>query len=385
MKSNEQNDVYRTNESSSTDNDIETNEYVYQKISESIGCFTSQKRSDKKQMFIKNREVFTKKMIQMYDLIFETFDMEPYDPASNKLKKENIDASRTKEIKPFFYIKELDRAWLFLAEYCGDPGLQPILPCVIFTVLCNYPCDDISSILNKTSLDGNDKETLYNNLFTPHVVRRLTPNKDVKQWSQAKKKIYDLFYVVMGFYIIMSLPICKKSDIKLCLEWADITMPILLDVFMKLEKPEVIYSNSANTLNLLGMNNDITQLKEQKNEIDGYIDEIIDSIDFDSTWEANAQKIETFYKKITSFSNTLAYRLTIFEGNCVEKVIEPNQHAQFFFRLFKFNFLADAIIIEGTFDLCTLEERNSVKALYEKTFDGEECDYIDTPKMPCPI
>ena len=199
--------------------------------------------------------------------------------------------------------------------------------------------------------------------FVPTTVEKLKPNKSIYGWRKTQAKIYELFYIVMTFYLILSLPICKNADVKKCLDLAEKSMenPILLyifsknELFLSPEKPDVSKTKWIKEIQNVG-----DKLKSDREQINRLIDKAIDGIDFTKTYDDNEKMLNEYIKQIARYKNSLAYRLTIFEGRCIDAVIESNQYAEFFLKLFKFEFSADDIILVGRYDLVTKNEKKGV-------------------------
>ena len=337
---------------------------LMKKVKEYTKFFTKECSDKKKLLFQSSGEKLIEQMNNTLNIVCEL------DPGSSNMPVNHLDdgeceAKGTKCIKAFYYQKTFKKAWKFISEYCSAPQLEPVLPYVIFTVLCNFTSVNIGKILQKNHNNWNDDDInrLADFFFEPKTVGKLKPNKSIYGWRKTQAKIYELFYIVMTFYLILSLPICKNADVKNCLDLAEKSMenPILLyifsknELFLSPEKPDVSKTKWIKEIQNVG-----DKLKSDREQINRLIDKAIDGIDFTKTYDDNEKMLNEYIKQIARYKNSLAYRLTIFEGRCIDAVIESNQYAEFFLKLFKFEFSADDIILVGRYDLVTKNEKKGV-------------------------
>jgi hypothetical protein len=334
------------------------------KVKEYTKFFTKECSDKKKLLFQSSGEKLIEQMNNTLNIVCE-LDPESSNMPVNHLDDGECEAKGTKCIKAFYYQKTFKKAWKFISEYCSAPQLEPVLPYVIFTVLCNFTSVNIGKILQKNhnNWDDDDINRLADFFFEPKTVGKLKPNKSIYGWRKTQAKIYELFYIVMTFYLILSLPICKNADVKNCLDLAEKSMenPILLyifsknELFLSPEKPDVSKTKWIKEIQNVG-----DKLKSDREQINRLIDKAIDGIDFTKTYDDNVKMLNEYIKQIARYKNSLAYRLTIFEGRCIDAVIESNQYAEFFLKLFKFEFSADDIILVGRYDLVTKNEKKGV-------------------------
>lgn len=334
------------------------------KVKEYTKFFTKECSDKKKLLFQSSGEKLMEQMNNTLNIVCE-LDPESSNMPVNHLDDGECEAKGTKCIKAFYYQKTFKKAWKFISEYCSAPQLEPVLPYVIFTVLCNFTSVNIGKILQKNhnNWDDDDINRLADFFFEPKTVGKLKPNKSIYGWRKTQAKIYELFYIVMTFYLILSLPICKNADVKNCLDLAEKSMenPILLyifsknELFLSPEKPDVSKTKWIKEIQNVG-----DKLKSDREQINRLIDKAIDGIDFTKTYDDNEKMLNEYIKQIARYKNSLAYRLTIFEGRCIDAVIESNQYAEFFLILFKFEFSADDIILVGRYDLVTKNEKKGV-------------------------
>lgn len=334
------------------------------KVKEYTKFFTKECSDKKKLLFQSSGEKLIEQMNNTLNIVCE-LDPESSNMPVNHLDDGECEAKGTKCIKAFYYQKTFKKAWKFISEYCSSPQLEPVLPYVIFTVLCNFTSVNIGKILQKkhNNWDDDDINRLADFFFEPKTVGKLKPNKSIYGWRKTQAKIYELFYIVMTFYLILSLPICKNADVKKCLDLAEKSMenPILLyifsknELFLSPEKPDVSKTKWIKEIQNVG-----DKLKSDREQINRLIDKAIDGIDFTKTYDDNEKMLNEYIKQIARYKNSLAYRLTIFEGRCIDAVIESNQYAEFFLKLFKFEFSADDIILVGRYDLVTKNEKKGV-------------------------
>ena len=312
---------------------------LMKKVKEYTKFFTKECSDKKKLLFQSSGEKLIEQMNNTLNIVCEL------DPGSSNMPVNHLDdgeceAKGTKCIKAFYYQKTFKKAWKFISEYCSAPQLEPVLPYVIFTVLCNFTSVNIGKILQKNHNNWNDDDInrLADFFFEPKTVGKLKPNKSIYGWRKTQAKIYELFYIVMTFYLILSLPICKNADVKNCLDLAEKSMenPILLyifsknELFLSPEKPDVSKTKWIKEIQNVG-----DKLKSDREQINRLIDKAIDGIDFTKTYDDNEKMLNEYIKQIARYKNSLAYRLTIFEGRCIDAVIESNQYAEFFLKKYK--------------------------------------------------
>jgi|GEM_PF-3553204 len=355
---------------------------LMEKVKKYTGFFNPKWSNKKRGLFKKNGAKLVKQMYNTFNIVLK-LDPESSNMPVSHLDDEECKSPDSKGIKAFYYKEAFEKAWEFISEYCCDPKLEPVLPYVIFTVLCNFTSVDIGKILQKNlnNLNEKDNDRLVNFFFVPTTVEKLKPNKSIYGWRKTQAKIYELFYIVMTFYLILSLPICKNADVKECLDLAEKSMekPILLyifsknELFLSTEKPDVFKTKWIKEIQNVG-----DTLKSDKEKINCLIDEAIDSIDFTKTYDDNVNMLDEYINRMARYKETIAYRLTIFEGRCIDAVIESNQYAEFFLKLFKFEFSADEIIFADSYDLVTKNEMDGVDSSEQiEDFDDESNDYFD--------
>ena len=324
-------------------------------------------RANKEQEFLENYELFSIQVEHALGIIRAAYSSKDHDGKANeksqsKLLNKGSASSKNDVLKPLFFSTERRQAWEYIAQYCGNPELEPMLPCIIISFLLNYSKNNIR-LLHKKKWNNIDKEKLVN-LFTKPQ-KNFFPYSCVDQWGSAIEKIYQLFFLVTCFYIVLSLPICKNADMKICIEWADKNMDILLDVFVDREKKDLMNSNPqiSDVLGKLGMVDGISRFEEDMELIDEEIDKIINGVNFKKPYKATVDMVCNGMEVVRRFINKLPHRFFVFQGNCVNRVISQNQYSEYFFKLFNVTFKAKTVVIIENYDGCLRNDTKQRKYL----------------------
>lgn len=225
-------------------------------------------------------------------------------------------------------------------------------------------------LFKKNVRNGADKEKIVNLFIKPQ--KDLKANTSITQWGQSIEKIYQLFFVVICFYIIFSLPVCKNADFISCMKWADQNLKILSDVLLEREKKDLYNLNPKITeiLSRLGISNGVYSFQNEKEKIDQEITRFIDEIDFNKKLSENTKAYKRSMDVLQNRINTLSYRFILFRGNCIRSVIAPNQFSEFFFQIYNPSFSAKSIVFIDEYN--EIKENDSELNTYGN--DSSDCD-----------